>query len=724
MKSAAPHTHAPSVADAQEALARHFGFRAFLEGQEEAMRAILGGKDALIVMPTGGGKSLCYQLPAMVLEGTTLVVSPLIALMKDQVDALTAKGLPATFINSSLAESEMERRIAAMARGEFRLVYVAPERFRSERFTEALAPMRLALFAVDEAHCISQWGHDFRPDYMRLKHVLERLGQPRVAALTATATPEVREDIVTQLGLGCNGRAAPHVLVSGFARHNLTLAVEPVSGGAEKLEHVLYVIKALGTGIVYCSTRKNVEHVTAAVVAHGQRAVAYHGGMTDEQRSAAQEAFMERELPVAVATNAFGMGVDRADLRFVVHYDIPGSVEAYYQEAGRAGRDGEPSWCQLLYNYADVRTQQFFIEGSNPSREIFESVYQALCVLCARGPVEMPITAIAQQAGQPRNGMAVGTALNQLERAGFIERNYAPGSRVYTTQVKRPVLPFDELPIDYEYLDEKRARDEAKLARMVKYAEHKQCRHHFILKYFGDAEAARHCAVCDNCLAQGRGAARTLSDEERLTVRKALSGVARLDGRYGRGRIVQMLTGSKAREIIEAGLDQVSTYGALEEYGSDYVWALLEALIEAGCVEVSAGEYPTLRITPLGREVMLDKATVNLALVAHKMAEEHAKPARKRRGSARQTELIDDSAAAPADARLMSALRAWRRQKAGELGLPAFRIFPDQTMTLLAQHTPQNQLGLLQIKGLGPAKVRQFGAELVELIRAHVGSGE
>src|SRR5258705_5832784 len=242
-----------------EVLHRYFGFREFLEGQETAMAAILDGQDALVIMPTGGGKSLCYQLPALALEGITVVVSPLIALMKDQVDSLLEKKIPATFINSSLGQSEMNERIDAMVRGEYRLVYIAPERFKSERFVQALAPLSIALFAVDEAHCISQWGHDFRPDYIRLKWALKELGQPQVAALTATATPEVRADIIEQLALGKFGRQEPKVFVTGFARHNLTLTVANCKGKATKLARIAETIRELKTGIIYCATRKHVE---------------------------------------------------------------------------------------------------------------------------------------------------------------------------------------------------------------------------------------------------------------------------------------------------------------------------------------------------------------------------------------------------------------------------------------------------------------------------------
>ncbi|MCS7049633.1 MAG: RecQ family ATP-dependent DNA helicase, partial [Verrucomicrobiae bacterium] len=466
----------------REALQKHFGFREFLEGQERVIEAVLAGEDVVVIMPTGGGKSLCYQLPALLLDGITVVVSPLIALMKDQVDALCEKGIPATFINSSLSEAAVAERLQGLARGDYRLVYIAPERFKSERFARTLTPLTVALFAVDEAHCISQWGHDFRPDYLRLKWALRDLGQPQVIALTATATPEVRADIVEQLGLGKFGRKPPRVFVSGFARHNLTLGVTRVGSKAEKLAQIREFICQLGTGIVYCATRKNVERVAEEL---GGDVVAYHGAMSAEVRQRAQERFMAGECAVAVATNAFGMGIDRPDLRFVVHYDIPGSIEAYYQEAGRAGRDGEPARCEILYNYADVRTQEFFIEGANPTRELITMLYHTLRRLCAGGGIEKPIAEIAElMPGRP-NEMAVGSALHLLERAGFIARDYRPGSRVYTTRLVEPVRPLEALAIDYERLESKRARDTTKLQRMMAYAEHRGCRHRFILEYFG-----------------------------------------------------------------------------------------------------------------------------------------------------------------------------------------------------------------------------------------------
>jgi ATP-dependent DNA helicase RecQ len=417
--------------DPQQALEKYFGFREFREPQGEVISGILNGQDVFVVMPTGGGKSLCYQLPAILRDGVTVVVSPLVALMKDQVDALIARGLSATLINSTISPSEQHQRIRRMREGEFKLVYIAPERFRSRSFLQALGQITIGLFAIDEAHCISQWGHDFRPDYFRLGAVLEELGRPQVAAFTATATPEVRSDIVKRLGL-----ETPSVFVAGFARPNLRFMVTETERESEKYNRLRELIGRHRTGIVYCATRKRVDLVSAELRWWGIRVVSYHGGIDDAGREEAQNLFTQNNCDVAVATNAFGMGIDRADIRFVIHFEIPGSLEAYYQEAGRAGRDGEPAECELLFNYADTRIQEFFIDGNNPSVEMIRNVYLLLRNMAnEQGEVERSIHDIAARLDHENNEMAVHSAITILDRHGVIDRYDIPGKRIRGTRL-------------------------------------------------------------------------------------------------------------------------------------------------------------------------------------------------------------------------------------------------------------------------------------------------
>jgi ATP-dependent DNA helicase RecQ len=415
------------------ALRENFGFDGFRAAQREVIESVLAGRDTVVVMPTGSGKSLCYQLPALMKEGATVVVSPLIALMKDQVDALLARNLPATFINSTLTPEEQRERIRAIAQGVFKLVYVAPERFRSQYFTETLREMNVTLFAVDEAHCISQWGHDFRPDFLRLKDAAQAIGRPQIVALTATATPYVRADIAQQLAL-----ANPSVFVSGFDRPNLFLEVLQVQKEREKVARIKQLARnyAGGSGIVYAATRKAVESITPQLQMAGLRAVAYHAGLTDEARARAQDAFMSGAQQIIVATNAFGMGIDKPDIRFVAHYQVPGSLEAYYQEIGRAGRDGLPATCAMLFNYADKRTQEFFIDGSYPPPETITDVYRALAATGLQR-IELSVSEIAARAAV-RNDMAVQSALIILEKAGHIERGMAAENRAALRLTVKP----------------------------------------------------------------------------------------------------------------------------------------------------------------------------------------------------------------------------------------------------------------------------------------------
>ena len=350
--------------------------------------------------------------------GLTLVVSPLIALMKDQVDQLTALGIPVTFINSTLSLDEQFARLDGIAAGRYRLAYVVPERFRSARFLEAVAAAGLKLLAVDEAHCISEWGHDFRPDYARLGHFRRKLGNPTTIALTATATDAVRRDIVEQLDLD-----DPKTFITGFARHNLFHEVQTPKTERQKADLLVeFLRKTPGSGIVYASTRKRTEEVAQIIAEHaGRRATVYHAGMLAPDRKAAQESFMEGRSEVVVATTAFGMGIDKADVRFVVHYNLPGTLEGYYQEAGRAGRDGKPSHCVMLYHPSDRYLQEWFIESAYPSRENVAKVYEHLCEQDA-DPIELTQQEIKEGLGLPIAADGVGTCEQLLEGAGVLER--------------------------------------------------------------------------------------------------------------------------------------------------------------------------------------------------------------------------------------------------------------------------------------------------------------
>ncbi|MBN2024600.1 MAG: RecQ family ATP-dependent DNA helicase [Pirellulales bacterium] len=401
-----------------EAYLPRFGLSAFRPGQKAVVSAVLAGRDCLCVMPTGGGKSLCYQLPAVAMDGLTLVVSPLIALMKDQVDQLQSRGVAVTYINSTLSVSEQHERLDEIAAGRYRIVYVVPERFRSERFLEAVRAVRLALLAVDEAHCISQWGHDFRPDYARLGHFRHKLGKPTTIALTATATDAVRRDIVEQLDL-----ADPKIFITGFARPNLDYEVLAPRTERDKDELLLRVLaETPGSGIVYASTRRRTEDVAELIAGRTRRPTqAYHAGLLPQQRKAAQEAFMQGRAEIVVATTAFGMGIDKPDVRFVIHYNLPGTLEGYYQEAGRAGRDGKPSRCVMLYHPADRHLQEWFIESAYPAREYVERVYECLAAQ-KNDPVELTQQEIKESLGLPIAADGVGACEQLLEAAGVLER--------------------------------------------------------------------------------------------------------------------------------------------------------------------------------------------------------------------------------------------------------------------------------------------------------------
>ena len=638
-----------SVIDLHATLQQYFGHASFRTGQEDLVRAVLDGHDVLAVMPTGSGKSLGFQLPSLLLPGTTLVVSPLISLMKDQVDELNRRGIRAAALNSTLPAAVRRQIMQAAQRGDFQLLYVAPERFASDQFLRILGTLTVSRFVVDEAHCVSEWGHDFRPDYRRLKDAAVHCrrgdgehGRPPIAAFTATATPEVRDDIVDLLGL-----AFPRIVVAGFDRPNIELRVRPVAGDSEKLQ-MLPGLAGQHRTLVYAATRKKAEIAASTLQSAGVDAAAYHAGLPDGERSAVQERFASGALGVVCATNAFGMGIDRPDVESVVHVDIPGSLEAYYQEIGRAGRDGRPATATLLWNYADVRTREFLID---------------------RG------------------------------RDDEVDRR--------------------KVQIDFAEVERRKKLEHQKLRRMVAYADSTGCLRATILRYFGDPAAHEPCHACSNCHRRS-----SLDDNARLLVRKILSGIARAGERYGRRKIAAMLVG-RLDELPEP-LTRLSTTGLLSGEPPLAVERWIDSASGAGLITVSNDQYRTLRLTPLGRDVMAGRVEeVQMTVpVARTLAQPKRGRSRSRKGSKASvtatSRVAQPSADGPTVERVFEALREWRRDQARERAVPPFVVMHDRTLEAIASNLPRSVDELANVPGIGPAKLSAYGDALLSLIASVV----
>jgi len=793
----APHDDAMGAA--REVLQRYWGYPDFRPGQDTAVANVLSGGDSLTVMPTGGGKSICYQVPAMILPGVTLVVSPLISLMKDQVDNLEAVGLAATFLNSSLTGAEMNARLAGAEQGRYKLVYVAPERFDSESFQQRLAALNVSLLAVDEAHCVSEWGHDFRPSYLRLGRVRPLLGNPPIAALTATATEEVRRDIIRQLRL-----REPRVLVTGFDRRNLHWHVLRAKNDSEKDRMLLKLLRGReGSAIVYASTRKSVDALTALLRGSGISAVGYHAGLADRDRKSLQERFMRGETPVVVATNAFGMGIDKSDVRIVVHYNMPGNLEAYYQEAGRAGRDGQNSDCVLLHAYNDRFTHEFFIDIANPPRQAVEAVLRVMrrdadrTGLCTTPPDQIAL----ELKGVVKSDKAIGSAVRVLEEAGIVkgaqmggqgirlrllatpqrisaelggretELNFlralwkaGGGERVYkgaeiewralarAAGGESPVelmdrlqegsflewqqanegvwvidrqTPVNRLPVDWQTVEKKRENDLWKLQKMQIYAYTKDCRRGFVLQYFGDSAAMKHCGACDNCLQEGEGLAAQhgISLDDSPPGRRERQPRGRLSTEFRRDR----------RAARKDGFDLATDGGLSARSGPDLLRDQLRVLRRE-----LARRHDTPAFMVFSDDVLQNiaqaqpsspEALLEVRGVTQRLLDQYGAPVMNLlRGHAEGT--IPDAGPArppprpkavledptPEQSALYGRLKQLRNQLARELNQPAYCVFADRTLIELAREHPRDERQMLAVSGVGPAKMEKFGEAFLRVL--------
>lgn len=577
-------------------LKQYFGYDEFRPGQKEIIQKVIDQENVLGIMPTGSGKSICYQLPSLLLDGLTVVVSPLISLMKDQVDAANQLGIPATFINSSLDGYETARRFQEIDRQQYRLLYIAPERFIMPDFIQAMNRWNVCMIAIDEAHCISQWGHDFRPSYLQMAKQLDQLpNQPVIVALTATATIQVAADIKRLLKIPDGNH-----IQTGFERENLRFQVVKDQKKEQYLVEYLKVNKNQ-SGIIYAATRKEVDRIYHLLKKFGFSIGRYHGGLKENERTAMQEAFLYDRLQLIVATNAFGMGINKSNVRFVIHYQIPGSLEAYYQEAGRAGRDGLSSEAILLFAPQDIQVQKFFIQQSQREEEQKQKEYE-------------------------------------------------------------------------------------KLKAMTEYAYIESCLQQYILNYFG--ETSSPCKRCGNCL----------DDREIVEVttqaQMVLSCLKRMGENYGKQMLMKVLAGSKEQKLRALGFERLSTYGLMKNQSQKETMQLIEYLISNGYLLTVNGEYPILKVTERGIQVLKGQEAVY-----------RKEPKKVQQLSDEETDT------------LFEVLRELRTDLASEAGVPPYVVFSDSTLKEMSRIRPSSRLEMLQIKGVGQSKLDKYGEAFLSRIK-------
>lgn len=694
----------PAPQSLRALLEQRFGFRAFRANQEAVCRAAVDGDDVLLVMPTGAGKSLCYQLPALARGGTALVISPLIALMDDQAAKLDALGLRVARIHSGLPRESAREACRAYLDGKLDFLFIAPERLRVPGFPEMLAKRKPGLIAIDEAHCISQWGHDFRPDYRMLGQHLQTLRPSPVIALTATATTQVQHDIVTQLGLGYGGRE-PAVFIHGFRRDNLAIeVVEVPKPKRAAFAAELLTDPAARPAIVYAPTRKDAE-MLAGELSRTFRAAPYHAGLDPEHRERVQRAFLGGELEAVVATIAFGMGIDKADVRTVLHIALPATLEGYYQEIGRAGRDGLPSRTILMHSFADRKQHDFFFERDYPPVERLDAIYRVLTTHAGDAPLhreELPELLKKQRMRlEPEE---LDKALEKLlihggaslDYEGFVMRGHDGWRKPYMAQS---------------------THRGSQLERVIRYTDAGECRMALLVRHFGDTEDGRaDCGICDIC-APSSSLTQTARPLDSAEARLAHAIMAALGSGAGYGG------GSKSTGKLHGELC------AKNGMSRDGFEDLLGALATAGFLRLEDASFEKDSRTIPYRKVSLtheggtysdrDAETVVMRELNGSASASAAGSKRSRkpaaRGGAGAAARETPQPLAGAAAELEDKLRTWRKQEAQKLGQPAFCIFPDRTLRSLAEEQPRTQDDLLAIAGLGPAKVTKFGEGILRI---------